>query len=65
MTSNNLSELDEIYLSDRQVARRYETSRALPWRWAAQGNFPKPIKLSERITRWKLSDLVAWEREVA
>lgn len=65
MTSSNLSELDEIYLSDRQLAKRYDTSRALPWRWAAKGKFPKPIKLSERITRWRLSDILAWEKEVA
>lgn len=64
MNQTNFSELDEVYLSDRQLAKRYDVCRALPWRWAAQTKFPKPVKLSERITRWKLSDIVAWEKGV-
>lgn len=65
MTNNDISELEEVYLTDRQLAKRYGTSRELPWRWASQGKFPKPVKLSERTTRWKLSDIIAWEKEVA
>jgi predicted DNA-binding transcriptional regulator AlpA len=49
------------YLSDKSVAERYDTSRQTIWRWAREGDLPAPIKLSNGTTRWKLSDLQAWE----
>ncbi|PKQ82952.1 hypothetical protein AOX56_00055 [Aeromonas sobria] len=30
------------------------------WRWSAKGNFPKPIKLSERVTAWRAEEVRAW-----
>jgi predicted DNA-binding transcriptional regulator AlpA len=30
------------------------------WRKVAAGTFPKPIKLSERVTGWKVSEVRAW-----
>ncbi len=51
-----------IYLSDSQIAARYGVSRQSVWRWASNDpKFPTPIKLSAGCTRWKLSDLEAWE----
>lgn len=51
-----------IYLSDRDLAARWNVSRATPWDWAKnKPDFPKPIKLSERCTRWKLAEIEAWE----
>ena len=35
-------------------------SAATLWRMAKAGTFPKPIKLSERVTAWKVSDVRAW-----
>ncbi len=49
------------HLSDRAVAFRFEISRATVWRWVKENKFPKPIKLSAGSTRWKLSDIEAWE----
>ena len=43
------------------VAQRYGVSRATVWRWAQHDKFPKPVKLSPGCTRWKLSDVEAWE----
>lgn len=51
----------EKYLSDRELASRYEVSRVTPWRWAAKGSFPSPVKLGPNCTRWKLSDVENWE----
>lgn len=53
---------DERYLSDRQIAKRFDIHRTSPWKWAAQGKFPQPVRLSERVTRWRLSDVLAWEK---
>lgn len=30
------------------------------WRKVAAGTFPKPIKLSERVTAWRVSEVRAW-----
>lgn len=53
-----------MYMSDRQVAKRYSVSRGTPWRWAkTDPNFPKPVELTPGCTRWRLSELEAWELE--
>lgn len=30
------------------------------WRWVNAGTFPKPVKLSERVTAWRCEDVHAW-----
>jgi Predicted transcriptional regulator len=30
------------------------------WRWVNAGTFPKPIKLSDRVTAWRAADVRAW-----
>ena len=30
------------------------------WRGVAAGTFPKPVKLSERVTCWRVGDIRAW-----
>lgn len=49
------------YIPDLQLAQRFGVSRATIWRWAQKGKFPQPIKLSPGCTRWRLSDVEAWE----
>ena len=56
--SNNTNQ--DKYLSDKDLAERYSVHRATPWRWVKSGDMPKPVKLGG-ATRWRLSDLVAWE----
>lgn len=51
----------EAFLSDYKVAERYDISRITVWRWSGQGRFPKPVRLSENCTRWRLSDVLDWE----
>lgn len=51
------------YLSASQVAQRYGVHPKTPWRWPkTDPSFPKPITLTPGCTRWKLSELEAWER---
>jgi prophage regulatory protein len=52
-----------IYISDTQAAVRFSVSRATIWRWTQNGKFVQPVKLSPGTTRWKLSDIEAWETE--
>ena len=50
------------YVSDRFLAERYGVARTTPWDWAKnKPGFPQPVRLSERCTRWKLSEVEAWE----
>lgn len=53
---------EQTFLRDTQAAARYGVSRVTVWRWAAQGKFPRPVKLATRCTRWRLSDILEWER---
>jgi len=53
----------DTYLSDVQLAARLGVGRVTPWRWVQRGEFPRPVKLSRGCTRWRLSDIEAWEDE--
>lgn len=35
-------------------------SPATLWRKVKNGTFPKPVKLSERITAWRSDEILAW-----
>lgn len=51
-----------VYLSDRDLAARWGVVRQTPWDWTkSKPNFPQPVKLSERCTRWRLDEIEAWE----
>ncbi|MEI4471500.1 helix-turn-helix transcriptional regulator [Frigidibacter sp. MR17.24] len=52
----------EVYLSDIQLAARFSVHRGTPWRWTkTRPDFPKPVTLTPGCTRWKLSQIEAWE----
>lgn len=54
--------MQTVYVTDVQVAARYGVHRATPWRWVkTDPSFPKPVKLSAKCSRWRLSDIEAWE----
>ena len=53
-------DLKTLFLSDKDLARRYAIHRVTPWRWVQAGKFPSPIKINGS-TRWRLSDIEAWE----
>lgn len=55
----------ESYLSDHLLAERYAVHPKTIWAWARQGRFPHPIKLQPGCTRWRASDVEAWEAEQA
>lgn len=53
------------YVSDAALAARYSVSRNTIWRWTEKGELPTPVKLSPGCTRWRLSDVEAWEAKQA
>jgi predicted DNA-binding transcriptional regulator AlpA len=42
------------------LAPRLGISKNTIWRLVREGKFPKPIKLSEKVTVWKACDVLAW-----
>lgn len=56
---------NNLFLSAREVAERYDVSLATIWRWPdSLPNFPKPVRLSPGCTRWRLSELERFEAQL-
>ena len=63
---------DGAYVREAQIVQstsRPDSTAPLPfssptlWRKVKAGTFPKPIKLSERVTAWRVGEIRAWLRE--
>lgn len=55
------AQLDERFLSDRQLAKRWSCSRATVWRRVKKGDIPAPTNLGQRMCRWRLSEIIDFE----
>lgn len=56
---------EERYLDVRQTASRYSSSPTTLWRWVkTRPDFPSPVKIGPGCTRWRLSDLLEFERRM-
>lgn len=56
---------DETFLTVDQVAKRYAVSKSTIWRWAKRRKgFPAPFEIAEGTTRWALSELIAFDRNL-
>lgn len=40
-------------------------SQATLWRMVKAGDFPRPVKLSKRVTAWKVEDVRRWMAAIA
>ena len=43
-----------------QVLNLVPIGRSTLWAYVAKGKFPQPVKISERCTAWRESDVHAW-----
>lgn len=50
------------FLSDAQLAQRYDVSRSTIWRWSSTNQLPKPVKLSTGTTRWRKDQIEQHEQ---
>jgi len=48
------------YAREPQILRVIPWGRSTLWSKAKNGEFPKPVKLSGRITAWRCEDVWAW-----
>lgn len=54
---------DEAFIRQSQlIPDPIPFSSATLWRKVGDGTFPPPVKLSERVTAWKVGDIRAWIR---
>lgn len=42
-----------------QVLSIYPVSKSTWWKGVAEGRYPKPVKLGERATAWRVEDILA------
>lgn len=47
-------------LSLPELRQRFGVGRSTIYRWIATGGFPRPIKLSDSVNRWRESDVETW-----
>ena len=47
-------------LSFRDLKARCTLSRSTVWRYVQRGEFPKPIKVTDRRIAWRESDVTRW-----
>lgn len=50
----------EHFIRIADVMQRTGLARSTVWLWVKQGKLPAPIKLSDRVTVWRESDLTNW-----
>lgn len=49
------------YIRVKQLAPKLAVSEPTIWRWLKQNpDFPKPLRLSNRVTAWKISEIESW-----
>jgi predicted DNA-binding transcriptional regulator AlpA len=54
-----------LYLSDKQIAKKFGVHRTTVWRWIKTCGFPKPVTLSPGCTRWTETAILSWESRKA
>lgn len=56
----------EQHLTDNEVAALFKVSKQTIWRWIKTSEaFPKPVKIEKGTTRWRLSEVVAYQARIA
>jgi prophage regulatory protein len=59
------NEAEKGFLRLNQVIEIIPISKSSWWAGVKTGKYPKPVKLSERCTAWKMSDIENLVREMA
>lgn len=53
------------YLTEAEVAARFNISTDSIRRWIRNGQFPKPVRIGKGTSRWRLADIEAYEADLA
>jgi prophage regulatory protein len=52
--------MEDRLLTRPQVEFLVGLGRSTLYQWMAEGRFPKPVRVGNRLVRWRLSDIDAW-----
>lgn len=52
-----------MFLTTKEVLKRYNISALTLYRSRKKGGFPAPVKFGSRINRWYIADLEAFEEQ--
>jgi prophage regulatory protein len=52
------------FIRQKQLLLKLPFSAPTLWRKVKAGTFPKPVKLGENITAWRIEDIDAWVKEI-
>ena len=52
--------MDVELLDAKELARRMSISVRTVWRLSGEGRLPRPVRLGDRIVRWRVSDVEAF-----
>ncbi|MDR1461786.1 MAG: AlpA family phage regulatory protein [Azoarcus sp.] len=55
---------ETCFIRERSLLELVPISHATLWRRVKEKTFPAPIKLSERVTVWRLAEIHAWMDEM-
>lgn len=47
-------------IREKELLQGVPFGKSTLWRLVSEGKFPKPTKLSPRVTVWRLTDVEAW-----
>ena len=61
---NSQTQAAQTYLSVDDLATRFNCSRDSIYRWKRSGEFPKAVRFSPGMVRWRLSDIEDWENRL-
>ena len=53
------------FVRDKQILQFIPVSRSSWWQGVKDGRYPKPIKLSKRVTVWRVEDIRALIEKIA
>jgi len=52
--------MSDRYLRVHEVAEMLSVGKSTIWAWCKAGKFPAAIKLGDRVTVWRLSEIEEW-----
>jgi predicted DNA-binding transcriptional regulator AlpA len=62
MRNDQAYQPDDPLLDQTQIIAYLQISRTQFWRVRGSGDFPKPLQLSQGVSRWRQSQLLEWLR---
>lgn len=60
MPKNGFYRERDLISPDANGRRIFPGGHSSLWRFVAEGRFPPPVKLSQKITAWRSEDVEAW-----